>query len=162
MSLEPASISVKDVMSREVATISGDATIEDAARRMVGNRISGLPVLDANGVVVGVVTLVDVVTRLRAGSIPPPAGGANDTVFYDAVDVSRLLESLLHLGDHGGGKVSSIASSRLITVPDTATVRDATRLMRDERVHRVLVTDVTGRLAGIVSALDVVNLVARE
>ncbi len=148
-------------MTREVATISGDATVEEAARIMVGNRVSGLPVLDASGVVVGVVTLTDVVTRLRAGSVPPPSD-APDTVFYDAVDVSRLLESLLHLGDHGGAKVIDVSSSRLLSVPETASVRDATVVMSEQRVHRLLVTDASGRLSGIVSALDVVTVIARS
>lgn len=153
---------VRDVMTRDVATISGDASVEEAARVMVGNGISGLPVLDETGVVVGVVTLSDVVTRLRAGSVPPPAIEPQETVFYDAVDVSRLLESLVHIGEHGGVKVSTFASTRLISVAETESVRAAARVMTEERVHRVLVTDGGGRLSGILSALDVVALVARS
>ena len=161
MSFDPSAITVKTVMSRDVATIAGDATVEEAARLMVGNRVSGMPVVDAQGLVVGVVTLTDVVAHRRAGSVPAPPKEPQETVLYDAVDISRLLESLLHVGEQGGEKVLQISSTRLLTVSDSASVREATRIMSEHRVHRVLVTDASGRLAGIVSALDVVTLVAR-
>ncbi len=162
MSFDPIKVLVSGVMSREVATISADASVEDAARVMVGNRVSGMPVVDVGGLVVGVVTLTDVVTRLRAGSLPPQVKESQETVFYDAVDVSRLHESLLQLGGEGAESVRAIASSRLLSVSETASVHEASRIMSEHRVHRLLVTDADGRLAGIISALDIVALIARS
>jgi CBS domain-containing protein len=53
----------REIMTRQVISILSDATVEDAARLLVRNRISGLPVVDAEGLLVGLVTEHDLIAR---------------------------------------------------------------------------------------------------
>ncbi len=59
---------VRDVMTRNVISIGVDQTIFEAARRMLQNRISGLPVTDAAGKLVGIVTGRDFLRRSEIGT----------------------------------------------------------------------------------------------
>jgi CBS domain-containing protein len=54
---------VKDIMTSDVISVPGDSTIEDAARLLARHRISGLPVLDQAGMLVGLVTEYDLISR---------------------------------------------------------------------------------------------------
>jgi CBS-domain-containing membrane protein len=57
-----------DVMSQTVVTTRPDATVEEAARLMIGQRVSGLPVVDEMGTVVGVLTEGDLLRRIELGT----------------------------------------------------------------------------------------------
>jgi CBS domain-containing protein len=52
---------VEDIMTRRVITVHPDTTVQDAARLMVTNRVSGLPVVDAGGRVVGIISDGDLI-----------------------------------------------------------------------------------------------------
>ena len=58
----------KDVMVRAVATTTPDATVETVAKPMINLRISGVPVLDRNGQLVGIVTEGDLLRRAETGT----------------------------------------------------------------------------------------------
>ena len=57
-----------DVMTRNVVSVEVDSSVFEAAQRMILNRISGLPVLDASGKLVGVVTEGDLLRRAETGT----------------------------------------------------------------------------------------------
>jgi CBS domain-containing protein len=59
---------VRDVMTRNVISIAADETVLNAARSMLQNRISGLPVVDAGGYLVGIVTEGDFLRRSEIGT----------------------------------------------------------------------------------------------
>jgi CBS domain-containing protein len=56
------------IMTRQVTTVSPDTTIVEAARTMLQNHISGLPVVDANGKLVGIVSEGDFIRRAEIGT----------------------------------------------------------------------------------------------
>src|SRR6188472_536323 len=58
---------VATLMTREVKSVRPNTPVEDAARLLLQHQISGMPVLDDRGAVVGVVTLTDIAKRLRGG-----------------------------------------------------------------------------------------------
>src|SRR5215469_1498854 len=58
----------KDVMVRAAATTTPDATVETVAKLMINLRISGVPVLDKNGQLVGIVTEGDLLRRVETGT----------------------------------------------------------------------------------------------
>jgi CBS domain-containing protein len=58
----------KEIMSLEVVSVSPDASILEAVRLMLQNRISGLPVVDRQGILVGVVTEGDFLRRAETGT----------------------------------------------------------------------------------------------
>ncbi len=127
---------VADVMTIDPVTITPDASIEVVEQLLRANQISGLPVVDADGGLVGVISQTDL---LLAGS---PALGA----------AFRNRPSGLRVGE--------LMTSPALTVPLAASLHDAARRMRDGRVHRLVAVDDDGRPVGVLSATDFVTLFA--
>lgn len=127
---------VADVMTIDPVTIDADAQIEDAARLMHAYSVTGLPVVDAGGALVGVISQTDLVAILDS-----PAG--------------RLIRSRL-----SGLRVGELMTSPPITIPMTAMLVEAARTMVSARVHRLVATNDDGRPIGVISAIDFVGLFA--
>ena len=150
---------VSEIMTSHVATLATSMPVPEAARIMASNRVSGMPVVDDVGVVVGVVTLADFASILAKEGSRATGTDEGDGLFYDSVKLVELMDGLLHPAADGGHlMVADIMSSRLVTVHESAPTLTAAQIMAKRRVHRVLVTDDRGRLAGIVSTLDIVGL----
>ncbi|NUP09212.1 MAG: CBS domain-containing protein [Polyangiaceae bacterium] len=154
---DPLDVPVARLMATNIVTLTRDMPVEEAARKMVGNHVSGMPVLDASSAIVGVVSLTDLV-RVLTGA--PSAEDDASADFYDPIRVDRLVESLLDDREHSGRTVGDVMSTRLVTVDPQDPLREAARAMARHRIHRVLVVDATGKLYGIVTALDVVSAVS--
>jgi CBS domain-containing protein len=126
---------VADLMAIDPIVVAIDAPIEDAARLLHEHSITGLPVIDESGGLVGLISQTDIV-----GALDSPVG--------------RLIRTRT-----SGLRVGELMTSPAITVPITGSVRDAARLMVDSGVHRLVATDDAGRPVGILSAIDLVTLV---
>ncbi len=147
MASETAMI-VRDVMTREVACVQADASIEAAIALMLERRISGLPVLDREGTIIGIVTEGDLLRRPELGTAPPKPGW-----IQFVVDPDRLAET--YAREHGR-HVSDVMTRRLVTVSPDATLAEAAELMARHRIRRVPVIE-HGRLAGIVARADLLR-----
>lgn len=126
---------VADLMTIDPIVVAIDATIEDAAHLLHENGITGLPVIDAFGRLVGVISQTDIV-----GVLDSPLG--------------RLIRT-----KPSGLRVGELMTSPAISVPLTGSVQEAARLMVQSQVHRLVATDETGRPVGVLSAIDLVTLV---
>lgn len=124
-----------DFMTIDPITITPDARIEDAERLMETYRITGLPVVDDAGTLLGVISQTDL---LRGSG--------------DVTSAIRKRFSGLRVGD--------LMTSPAVTVDLATPLREAARLMRDERVHRVVTVNGAGRAIGILSSMDFVALYA--
>ena len=136
-------------MTGWVATISPDATVKEAAQMMIERRVSGLPVVNRNERVVGMVSEGDLMRRTEFGSV------ARRTPW-----LQRLLDSGAR--DYlktKGGKVRDVMSKPAITVRPSTPLHELARLFDEKRIKRVPVVD-RGRLAGIVSRADLVRQLA--
>lgn len=140
-SRRPASVAtsgdlvVADLMSLDPVVVAVDASLEDAEQLMHDRSVSGLPVVDAAGDLVGVISRTDV---LEDGNVP-------------AAILLRRRPSGLRVGE--------LMSSPAVTVSPMTRLRDAARVMRDRRIHRLIVVE-DGRAIGILSASDFVALYA--
>lgn len=127
---------VADFMTIDPVVVRADDTISEAETLIRQYAISGLPVLDDDGRLVGVISQTDLLWR---GGLP--------------------LDGLLRRTSDRIA-VRELMSSPAITVPTTATLIEAARVMRDRRVHRVVATDEDFRPVGVLSAFDFVELYA--
>jgi len=129
---------VNDVMTRDVVTISKEATVQEAARLMVRHGISGLPVLDADHQLVGVLSTTDLLRRTRERTGRPWWHG-----WSRAGRDSR--------------RIGPVMTAPAVTVrPDTPLVAAAERL-EQHRITRLPVVDQGGKLLGIVTRCDLVR-----
>lgn len=128
---------VADVMQRSVKTIAAEATVAEAILTLADAHISALPVIDATGRMIGVVSSSDVlVAEAESG---------------DAQARQRLIE---------GTAVREIMTPRPYTIAPDAELREAAQQMLYAEVHRLFVVD-GDEVAGVVSTTDIVRAVAK-
>jgi CBS-domain-containing membrane protein len=132
--IDTMNVLVADLMTIDPVVVAVDASIEDAAHLLHANSISGLPVVDSRGALVGVISQTDLV-----GIMDSPVG--------------RLVRAR-----PSGLRVGELMSSPAMTIPMAGSLRDAARMMVDRRVHRLVATDDAGRPVGVLSAMDLVTL----
>jgi CBS domain-containing protein len=123
---------VRDLMTTDVVAVGPGASIRDAARLMFRYRVSGVPVVDMDDHVLGIITEGDFLTmeieRLETGSVP--------------------------------NEVRDVMSKSVKTIPPEMDVTGAARFMQAQDVKRLVVaTD--GRMVGIISRFDIVSAFTR-
>lgn len=138
---------VRDVMTSDVATASMDMPCKKVARLLADRRLSAVPVLAADGHVLGMVSEADVLRKeeskfWRLGARLAP---------------SRRRARAQAKARTAGGLMTSPA----ITIGPDAPVGAAARLMNAHRIRRLPVVDDSGRLIGIVSRRDVMKIFLR-
>lgn len=138
---------VEDVMSTDVMTVTPQTSLKEAARMLVGRRVSGFPVVE-NGAVVGVVSESDIV-NLERGEF--------------SEGTHRIFRSRDRKRDPrraSARTVGEVMTSPAITVMPIWTVAGAAALMLDKHVNRLPVVR-ADRLVGIVTRADVVRAFSR-
>src|SRR5215472_2601037 len=135
-----------DLMTSFVVTVRPDARIEYAAQLMLQYRISGLPVTDSDGAVLGIVTESDLLRRAETGTEKSHARWVSFLI-----GPGRLAQEYVHTH---GRKVGEVMTERVMTVTPQTSLADLVALMETKHVKRVPVVD-QGRLVGIVSRADV-------
>ena len=120
-----------DIMTRKVITIHPEASVQEAAQLLDQFRISGIPVVNARGDLIGIITEADIISKVnRYGLL-----------------------------DQDGMRVSEIMSRDVTTVNEDTPVGDIATLLTERKIKRVPVVR-EGRLVGIVSRGDIVHAVA--
>ena len=141
---------IKDVMSRDVVSLSAADSIHEALVLMGENRVSALPVVDNHNHCVGILSTSDLVDMTR---------DVDDDLYHlDLVDpTSRrfLLDKLSH--NMGNETVQSYMSETVATVKPETTLATATREMLRNRIHHLPVVDNNDHLVGIISTMDILS-----
>jgi len=123
--LTTANVKISKVMTRDLITVSIASTVEEAVKKMVDYDVECLPVVDANGVLHGLVTFRDIVMK----------------VIYP---LTRTRES----------KIAKIMSKNLVTCNLNSTVLDVVKTMKNKHLRRIPVVDAKNKLVGLVTDFD--------
>jgi CBS-domain-containing membrane protein len=132
-----------DLMSCPVVTVGADLTTKQAAKRLVENDITAAPVVDENGLLVGIVSEADLIR----GNIHP--------------DARTHLTSLTDLTTPAFAPVAEVMTRDVITVPTSADVADIAALMLKAGVKSVPVVE-NGNVLGMVSRRDLLATLTRD
>lgn len=140
---------VSDLMTRDVAFVKPTTTLREAAALLVEKRISGMPVVNDENEVVGVLSEADILVK---------TGGSSSR--------NRLLGWLLEpdFGDEDKIRAETVGeamSAPAITVTSHRPVHEAARLMVGEGVNRLPVVE-DGKLIGIITRADIVRAFSRS
>jgi CBS-domain-containing membrane protein len=141
---------VHEVMTTDVATTTPEALLKDAALELVRRRISGMPVIDGDRHVVGVVSEADILAK--EGDEQKPGGFLQWLVDPGDPWVAARFDAVT-VGDAMSSPARTVAADR--------TVAEAATLMLDENVNRLPVIDPDGMLIGLVSRGDLVRAFVR-
>jgi CBS domain-containing protein len=128
---------VGDVMTRQIISFLPNMTLKQAATILMDNDISGAPVVDENGKLLGVSSRTDLLRVISEGRATEDA-------------VSRLL-------DIEASEVGQSMTRALVTITPDTSIADAVGLMGPKRINRLLVINDEGQLMGIVTSADVVR-----
>ncbi len=144
---------VRDVMTRTVLTVRPDTSLKEVARLLIERRISGLPVVDDAGRVVGVISEGDLLAKEQQPDAIHHRPLAR--LFGESAETRQLLAKAeaRTAGDAMTSPALTIAASQPIDV--------AASIMIERQVNRLPVTD-AGKLVGIVTRADVVRTFARS
>lgn len=130
-----AVLSAADVMTRDVVGLSGNCSVFEAAQTLVDRCLSGAPVVDDTGKLIGVVTEEDVVALLYED---------------DSEDLTSSLVGASVLG-------SPLVTRRVVSVRPDTPLPDIMRLLMLKRIKRVPVLADDGEVVGIVSRRDILR-----
>ncbi|WP_322012200.1 CBS domain-containing protein [Paraburkholderia sp. J12] len=144
---------VSDIMTTEVVTVLPTATVFEAAALMVKHHVSGLPVVDEDGNIVGLLSESDLLHRVETGT-----GKPQRSWFGEFVHSNRKLATQ-YLKEHAS-KVGDIMTENVVCVLPTASLAEVADTLERHRIKRVPVTT-DGKLLGIVSRSNLVSALAR-
>ncbi len=150
MSRLPRHRTVSDVMTKHVHVATPLTPFKLLVRLIEENRVSAIPIVDQQGVPIGIVSETDLLLKqMRAG-----AESSRDLLHV------RKRRSERAKGD--GTVASDVMTSPAITVASDTGLGDAARLMQDKNLRRLVVVNDRGRIAGIVSRSDLLKVFLRS
>jgi CBS domain-containing protein len=145
----PKTLTVADVMSREVSAVAKDVPLRQVVDLMLGKTYRAVPVID-EGVPVGIITNGDLVRKGGLGV------RVDLLVSLDKPEIHAILERLA-----GGNKVAAdVMTPGPVTIEAWASLASAAEVMTRRRLKRLPVVDEHGALAGVVSRLDLLRTAA--
>jgi CBS domain-containing protein len=143
----------KDIMVMKVMTVGPEATVRQAANILVQNRISALPVVDAHGRLVGIVSEGDLARRVELET-------DDRRSWWLELFARKSKENLAvkYMKSHAR-RVKDIMTRRVITAKPATSLRDIATLLEKNRIKRVPIV-AKGRVVGIVSRANLVQALA--
>ncbi|NOY53135.1 MAG: CBS domain-containing protein [Deltaproteobacteria bacterium] len=144
-------LQAKDIMTREVITVEKQTSVKDLARLLIKKNISGVPVVEADGTLCGIVTEKDLISRDKKLHLPTVV------TLFDAV---IYLESEKHFKEDlkklAASTVEDIMVSEVETISEETTLREIATLIADQGKDLLPVLR-EGEMVGIVGKADVVR-----
>jgi CBS domain-containing protein len=149
-------LKVKDIMTRNVITVSPETEILQAAKILLENHINGLPVLDADGNLVGILCQSDLVAQQK--KIPTPSLFTLLDGFFPLSSMKNLEKEVQKIA---ATSVGHAMSPDPVTVQSDATVEEVATLMVNKNFHTIPVME-AGKLVGIVGKEDILRTLMPE
>ena len=146
-------LSVRDIMTSDVVTVRPDASLADAAKLLLAFKISGLPVVDSNGQLVGIVTEADFLSALGIPSHHPTHS------------VWQTLESIFNSSPVKfliPNTVADIMSKNTVTINSKKTLNDVIDTMKRHHVKRLVVVSEHSKVMGIITRSNLVNVILQQ
>jgi len=146
---------VADLMTRDVAVINRKSDVHELEKLLLERRVHGLPVVNDDGILVGVISQTDLLAwHYNAG--------VDGAAFYDNSRPHIIDEDAmagLHLTDIKTAPVEDVMSPMVHCIRADRPIAVAASTMVEERIHRLVVVDETLRVQGVISALDILRAI---
>ncbi|NES07415.1 MAG: CBS domain-containing protein [Okeania sp. SIO2F4] len=148
---------VSDVMSHNPITAKPEMPLKEAIKILAEQRISGLPVVNDKGKLVGIVSETDLMWQ-ESGVTPPPYIMLLDSVIF--LENPARYEKEIHKAL--GETVGEVMTKNPLTTTPEKTLPAAARLMHERNIHRLPVLDNNGEVIGILTRGDIIRAMATE
>jgi CBS domain-containing protein len=147
-------LTVADIMQNEVITVGPSTTVRELADILAERKISGVPVVDDEYRVIGMVSEADIIVQDAELHFPYYIQLLDSVIYLQSF---HKFEERLH--KTFGSQVREIMSTEVVAISPDASVRDAATLMADREINRLPVV-VEDKLVGIVTRHDIVQAIA--
>lgn len=142
-------------MTRDVIAVSPDTTVERLAKLLTEHKISGMPVLDENGKLVGIVTENDLISRNKRLHIPTVVTIFDAIIYLESP--KRLEEEMKKMV---GTSVGDICTKKIVTVKEDTPLPEIANIMSEKNIHLIPVMR-GDELVGIVGKADLVRAMSQ-
>jgi CBS domain-containing protein len=143
----------KEIMSRQVITVTAETSVRDIARLLSGHGIRAVPVVDESGrLVIGIVAEGDLVGRLRRLPVAQPLD-----LLTGALGLAEARELSDQIDKIAATRAKDIMTSRVITVSEDADLSEVANLLVERRINQLPVLNSRRELVGIISRADIVR-----
>jgi CBS domain-containing protein len=144
---------VKDIMTEQVFTVRRSTPVVNVIRLFREHSVSGVPVVDDAGDVVGIITEKDVIARYARPHFPHYIQILDSVIYLEST--KKYEESMRHILAVTAGE---LMTEEVTTVPPDMDVQDLAAKMAEEGINPVPVVNEDERMIGIVSRTDVLNV----
>lgn len=144
-------LTARDIMTVEVVTVTPETSLKDLAKKFVETRHSNMPVIDAAGKLVGVISETDLIEQQKPLHIPTVMA-LFDGVFY--LDSEKRFKE--QVDRVTATTVGELCDEKYVTCSPETTVREIAGLMSQHKVHLLPVLE-AGRMIGVVARLDLIR-----
>lgn len=143
-------LSVQDVMTKDVISVEKFESVMVVADILAGRNISGIPVVDKDRRVIGIITQADILSMV---------GVRKEHTFKDLLK-HALGEPLPER--RAGDVVADVMTSPVLTTQPEASIAGIVQIMDEKKIRRLPVVDDGGRLIGIISRADILKAILRK
>ena len=148
-------LTAQDIMTRSVITVREDATVRELATLFLAQNISGAPVVDANGRVIGVVTESDLIFQNKKVHLPTAVAILDAFIFLESPG-----KTAKELKKIAGARVGDICSHDLVSVTPETGLEELATLMAEKKVHTLPVLR-GDELVGVIGKSDIIRTIAQ-
>lgn len=133
----------RDIMTQKIISVTPETPVEEIGKVLVSNRISGVPVVNAEGKVMGVVSESDIIFR---------------EIHQEPHLVERLGSIILpEPKERAGNTASDIMTSPPVTAREHTPLKELTQIITEKKIKRIIIVDGEGKPSGVVSRIDIVR-----
>ncbi|AFZ47869.1 CBS domain containing membrane protein [Cyanobacterium stanieri PCC 7202] len=148
---------VADIMTPSPITVNPDTPLKEAITILAEKKLSGLPVVDKNNKLVGVISETDLMWQ-ETGVEPPPYIMILDSVIY--LQNPNRYEKEIHKAL--GQTVGEVMTNKAITIKSDDSVKRAAQILHEKKIGRLPVVDGNGNVVGIVTQGDIIQAMALD
>jgi len=157
-----ASPTARDILNPNIMTVPANWSVRELARFLTDMAITGAPVVDDDGKLVGVVSLTDIAKYTSQKESPIRADEPHDYYLHGWEDKLTADDiSSFHVVEPPEATVQEIMTPMIFKVEADTPVREIAGIMIGGRIHRLLVVD-RERIIGIVTTMDLLKLISEE
>lgn len=148
---------VEQIMTSTLVTVKPETPLKEAIQVLADKKISGLPVVDDSGKLLGIISETDLMWQ-ETGVEPPPYIMLLDSVIY--LENPARYDKEIHKAL--GQTVKEVMSDNPVTISPNQTVKEAALLMHDKKIRRLPVVDSEDKIVGIITQGDIIRMMASE
>ena len=143
-----------DIMTEDVITVHPETLIRELAEIFITHNISGVPVVDQEGKVLGIATESDLIFHSKRLKVPPVLTILDSFIFLNSPE--KMEKELRKIG---AASVVDIYTAPPLTITPETALDEIASLMTEKQVHTLPVLDQEGKMIGIVGKKDIIRTI---